>query len=81
MQTIKHIGVDGKEALITVGKVDYDPVKREVVGYEDDTTSPRPEVKVRLTSGRIFVMNPMGSTVAAYNLNVKPLGNVEGAEP
>jgi hypothetical protein len=60
--TIKHVDPSGRETVVSVVSVGYDPEKRELIGYGPTE---------RFTDGHAFVMNDAGKTVGAYNLRVR----------
>lgn len=63
MMTLKHIDSDGHEDVVSLVSVSYDPETRIVVGHGT------PDGVRQWTTGRAFVMNDHGKTVAVYNLN------------
>lgn len=67
MYSIKHIDDQGRENVVAAVSTSFDPVKNELVGYGSPGSDK--DGVVRFDSGRVFVMNEMGKTVALYNLN------------
>lgn len=65
MMTLKYIGADGREAVFPVASVDFDPEAKLLVGRGT------PDGDKEWKTGRAFLMNDQGKTVATYNLNQK----------
>lgn len=61
MMTLKHIAVDGRESVVSLASVSFDPDRKVVIGHAP------PERDREWKSGRVFVMNENGKTVATYN--------------
>ena len=62
--TLKHIDLDGREAVVSLASVSFDPETKVLVGHA-------PGGDRQWTRGRAFLMNDQGKTVATYVLNQK----------
>ena len=62
MMTIKHIDTGGREKVISVVSVSFDPETKRLICH-------RPNDDVPLTQGKAFLMNDNGKTVSAFILN------------
>ena len=74
MLTVKHIENDGNESIVQCEKVTFIPHEKEkpfgldqVVAWDTDRNVK--DGNHTYTSGRIFVMNDQGATVAKYELS------------
>ncbi len=56
MMTVKHIEIDGHERLFTVASVSRTPEGKLVF-----------DVEKRIDSGKVYIMNDAGKTVAVYD--------------
>ena len=63
MLTIKHIGDGGRESVVTVVSVSFEPDNNTLIGC-----GPNCVEMIRFQSGHAYVMNDLGKTVAVYNL-------------
>jgi hypothetical protein len=72
MYSIKHVEDDGQESVMAAVSVSFDPKKNELIAYG----SPGPDEGarkngvVRYGSGKAWVMNDQGKTVAVYDFKV-----------
>lgn len=62
--TLKHIDADGRENTVSLVSVSFDPESGIVTGRGIPS-------EASWSSGRVFVMNDQGKTVANYNLDKK----------
>jgi hypothetical protein len=65
MLTLRLINVDGREIVVTLASVSFDPEQKILIGHGT------PSGDQTWTHGRAFVMNHHGKTVATYTLNQK----------
>ncbi len=62
MMTLKHISPDGHEDVVSLVSVSFDPETKTLIGH-------RPNDNIPWTTGRAFLMNEHGKTVAVYHLS------------
>lgn len=60
MMTVKHVEPDGREHVFQIESLDRDAEGDIVLSTQQ-----------RITSGKLFVMNDAGKTVAMYDFNKK----------
>jgi len=60
MMTMRRIGEDGRESVVSVISVDYDQDTNVLVGHVGEP--------VVYDTGLVYVMNDNGKTVVVYNL-------------
>lgn len=63
MMTLKHITPGGHESVTSLVSVSYDPETNILIGHGT------PSGDVEWRTGRAYVMNAHGKTVAAYSLD------------
>ena len=71
MFTVKHVGTNGSESIVSVNLVSFDKGANCLVGY-----GPNGMEFVRWDAGSAFVMNEQGKTVGVYNLSIE-LGTID----
>jgi len=64
MFTVKHVGTNGSESIVSVNLVSFDKGANCLVGY-----GPNGMEFVRWDAGSAFVMNEQGKTVGVFVMN------------
>ena len=77
MMTLKHIELDGREAIYEVSKVWFEPSYKAEYGRSGKTVpdtlhasaaAPSEKDPIKISHGTVFVMNQCGKTVSRYDL-------------
>jgi len=73
MYSIKHVESDGHESMMAAVSTSFDPAKIELTAYGSPgpDEGARKDGVVRYASGKVWVMNEQGKTVAVYDLGKK----------
>jgi hypothetical protein len=61
MLTVKHIGDDGHEKIVSIVSVSFDPEIGVLIGHSFNGDT-------EWADGRAFIMNEQGKTVGVYHL-------------